>query len=90
MGPLVLTNAGSYQVVVSDANGSVTSSVAPLFITPTITSQPHSITNTLGQTAAFSVTATNGGAPLNYQWSQNGHNLTDGGTIAGSHNTSAP
>jgi hypothetical protein len=38
---------------------------------PTITTQPASVTVTVGQTATFSVTAA-GTAPLSYQWYKNG------------------
>jgi len=39
---------------------------------PTITTQPAPQTAPLGQSATFSVVATGGTAPLNYQWSKNG------------------
>jgi hypothetical protein len=41
---------------------------------PSITSQPLSQTNYVGQTASFNVAAT-GTLPLNYQWSFNGTNI---------------
>ena len=50
---------------------------------PVILSQPQSVTNFAGATAAFSVTA-GGTAPLAYQWRKNGNNLSDGGNITGS------
>jgi hypothetical protein len=73
------TNAGSYTVVVTNIAGSATSSVATLtvYVPPTITTQPQSQAVISGQSAAFSVTAS-GTAPLNYQWSINGTNISRG------------
>ena len=75
-------NAGSYQVVVSNAFGTVTSAVATLtvLISPSITTQPQDQTNLAGTTASFSATAS-GTAPLSYQWQFGGGNL-DGQTNA--------
>ena len=70
-------DAGNYTVVVSGACGSpVTSSTAVLTVctTPSITSQPQSLTRSVGQSATFTVTAT--GTTLTYQWRKNGGNLT--------------
>lgn len=68
-----LADAGSYDVVVSNVAGSVTSPAAVLVVNapPTITSQPASLTVVVGQPASFSVTAT-GTAPLTYQWKKDG------------------
>ncbi|MFM2294129.1 MAG: hypothetical protein RLZZ350_542, partial [Verrucomicrobiota bacterium] len=66
--------AGSYQVIVTNALGSVTSSVANLTIVdtaPSITSQPQSRTNNAGNTASFSVSVT-GTTPRTFQWFFNG------------------
>jgi hypothetical protein len=73
------TNAGSYSVVVTNIAGSATSTVAALtvYVPPTITNQPASQALILGQTAAFTVAAS-GTAPLNYQWSINGTNISRG------------
>jgi uncharacterized delta-60 repeat protein len=66
---------GGYSVVVSNASGSITSSVAYLtVIEPIITSQPVSVYTNAGQPASFSVAAI-GTAPLQYQWRKNGTNL---------------
>jgi len=67
------TNAGSYTVVVTNNQGSVTSAVATLTVNlpPTITAQPQSRTILTGTCTNFSVTAT-GTAPLYYQWLSNG------------------
>jgi len=61
--PVSTHQAANYWV---DVVFKATSSTAP-----TISSQPASKTVTVGQTAAFSVTAT-GKAPLSYQWQKNG------------------
>ena len=66
------TDAGSYDVVVSNTSGSVTSSVAVLTVSssdgsPLITSQPTSQTVATGSTATLTVTATGSGT-LSYQW----------------------
>jgi hypothetical protein len=65
------TNAGGYCVAVSNVAGAVTSTVATLAVVapapPAITAQPGSIAAILGESAAWSVTAT-GTAPLLYQW----------------------
>ncbi len=69
------SSAGNYSVVVTNAYGSVTSSVVALIVLtpPTITSS--TLTNRTLQcgsnTNTFIVTAT-GTAPLNYQWSLDG------------------
>jgi hypothetical protein len=77
-------NAGSYQVIVTNVYGSVTSSVAALTVVypPTITTQPTNLTVYAGSTAAFSVTAS-GTAPLGYRWLFNGTNLPAGPNISG-------
>jgi len=51
---------------------------------PVITTPPVGWTNSMGNTAVFTVAATDGGAPpLTYQWQFNGTNLTNGGNISG-------
>jgi pectin methylesterase-like acyl-CoA thioesterase len=57
--------------------------VLPTAPYPAITAQPLGLAISPGDTANYTVTAT-GVAPLIYQWSKNGTNLTDGGNIAGS------
>jgi hypothetical protein len=69
-------SGSTFDVVVSNSTGSVTSSAAtltvnPASVAPTITTQPTSQTVSAGETATFSVAAT-GTAPLNYQWLENG------------------
>jgi len=70
---LAVTNTGNYDVVVSDAGGSVTSlvAVATVLVPPVITQQPQPVTITNGQNAVLTVAA-DGTAPLQYQWRRNG------------------
>ena len=53
---------------------------------PDITSQPSNRAVLDGATATFTV-GVSGGLPLTFQWQFNGTNLTDGGNISGSTNT---
>jgi hypothetical protein len=75
------TNDGSYFLIVANAAGSATSSVATLtvLLPPTITSQPASQSVTASNDATFSVTA-NGTARLEYQWYFNTNTLLAGAT----------
>lgn len=70
---------GYYQVIVTNAFGSVTSSVAALTITliPTIISQPGDATYNTNATASFSVAAI-GLQPLSYQWYSGTNQLVNG------------
>ncbi len=63
------TNAGNYDVVITDPSGSVTSSVVSLnvLLPPSITVQPVNLAVVNGGTANFNV-AVSGNAPFNYQW----------------------
>jgi hypothetical protein len=77
------SDAGSYDVVVSNSAGSVTSSAATLTVTassssvaPSITTQPTSQSVAVGGSASFSVAAT-GTAPLSYQWSKDGSAISN-------------
>ena len=67
-------DSGVYDVVVSNAGGSVTSVSLPLTVTPsgapTITTQPVGGTLSIGNVASFRVTAT-GSPTLLYQWRKN-------------------
>lgn len=69
------TNAGGYQVVVSDLNGSVTSRLATLTVIskPVIVTQPQSQTANAGSNVTFSVVAS--GTGLAYQWQFNAMDL---------------
>jgi hypothetical protein len=83
-------NGSVYSVVVTDSNGSTTSSNATLTVNPvptgpTITSQPSNQTVIVGQTATFNVTATGSGT-LTYQWKKGATNV---GTNSTSYTTPA-
>ena len=78
----VQTNqAGNYTVIITNAYGSVTSSVAVLTVNlvvgigPTITTQPANVTVSVTSNATFIVAAT-GTAPLSYQWRKDGVNAS--------------
>jgi Immunoglobulin I-set domain. len=70
-------NAGSYQVVITNFSGAVTSDVAILAVgtPPTITQQPQNLGIVPGDTALF-VVAASGTPPLSFQWRFNGSNLS--------------
>jgi len=70
------SDAGSYQVVVTNNYGSVTSTVATLNvgIPPAILTPPLSQQVLAGSNTVFTVTVT-GGGPFSYQWQSNGTNL---------------
>lgn len=81
---VVASDAGNYQVIVSNSHGSVTSSNALLtvLLPPSITLQPSNQVAMLSSTATLAVTA-GGTAPLSYQWYFNGSPLSDGGRVSG-------
>ncbi|MEY4686135.1 MAG: hypothetical protein RIR76_158, partial [Verrucomicrobiota bacterium] len=69
-------SVGSYDVVVTNPAGSVTSQAASLAVTaavvpPSILAQPAAVSVAPGGSASFSVTAA-GSAPLSYQWRKDG------------------
>jgi len=86
---VALGDAGSYQVMVSNQHGSVTSSNATLTVglPPAITAQPESQIRLLGETATFSAGVT-GTPPFSCQWFLNDAPLSDSGRISGATNTS--
>ena len=71
-----MTDAGNYQVIITNSYGAITSSVAVLgiYIAPAITNQPQSLTVLQSANAVFGVGAT-GSTPLYYQWQFNGTNI---------------
>jgi hypothetical protein len=81
-------NGAKFAVVVTNVAGSVSSNNAILTVNipPSITTQPANQTVTLGQTATFNVVAS-GTAPLSYQWTKNGVNIS--GATSASYTTPA-
>jgi len=81
---LTTADAGNYSVIITNAAGSITSSVAALTVisAPVITTPPANASAVAGGSASFTVTAS-GSAPLAYQWLKAGSPLADGGNIAG-------
>jgi|GEM_PF-2703475 len=71
------SDAGSYQVIVTNSYGAVTSALVSLTILgpPQITAQPTNQFLAQGDIATFAVTAT-GSTPLAYQWGFNGTALS--------------
>jgi hypothetical protein len=69
-------NEGQYRVVITNAFGSVTSSVAVLgiFAPPVITSQPQGTNVFVSATVSFAV-GVSGSPPLRYQWRFNNANI---------------
>ena len=65
-------DAGSYRVVVTNTQGTATSTAATLTVVlpPTIVTPPAAAAVVVGQPANFSVTVA-GTAPFNYQWRKN-------------------
>ena len=80
------SNAGSYAVVVTNSEGSVTGVVATLAVGSiiTVTTQPSNQTVFVGTNLVLGV-AVSGTGPFNYQWQFNGMNLPGNiTTLAGS------
>jgi len=69
-------DAGSYDCVVTNSCGSVTSNAATLTVNtaPTITAHPASQIKCVGQSVTFSVSAS--GTSLSYQWRKNSTNIS--------------
>ena len=75
--PVTAGDAGSYDVVVSNACGSDTSAAATLAVelAPSIDAEPSSQTVCVGGAAGFTVAAS-GTAPLSYQWRKGGVDIS--------------
>ncbi|MEM7167509.1 MAG: immunoglobulin domain-containing protein, partial [Planctomycetota bacterium] len=72
-GSVSAADAGSYEVVVTNVCGTVTSAPALLdvLVAPMITTQPGSVSACLGDPASLSVVAT-GSAPVTHTWRRDG------------------
>jgi uncharacterized lipoprotein YddW (UPF0748 family) len=79
------SEAGVYDVLVSNSDATVTSGQATLTVIdpPLITAAPASQTNNAGSSAMFTV-GVSGTAPFSYQWRKNGVELSDNENINGS------
>ncbi|HVM50572.1 MAG TPA: choice-of-anchor tandem repeat GloVer-containing protein [Candidatus Acidoferrum sp.] len=87
---VVLTNAGSYSVLISNSAGSTNSATAVLHVLsspPLIVTAPTNVSPNACSIVTLNVTAV-GNKPINYQWQKNGVNLVDSCGISGSTNTS--
>ncbi|MCW3108867.1 MAG: hypothetical protein JWQ09_3373, partial [Segetibacter sp.] len=69
--PVTSSDAGTYDVVVTNGGGTVTSNKA--YLNTAITTQPSSQTIVTGNIVKLSVAATNAGS---FQWKKNGVNIT--------------
>ena len=81
---VAVSDAGSYQCVVTGKCGQAISNpgILTVNVPVTITTPPLSQIKCSGESVSFSVSAT--GSILSYQWKLNGSNLTDGINISGS------
>jgi hypothetical protein len=82
---------GAYDVVVTNALGSVTSAPAPLAVStecmvPTITTQPVGRAANEAETVLLSIRAS-GAGPLAYRWRKDGQVLDDSDTLVGTHSS---
>jgi alpha-tubulin suppressor-like RCC1 family protein len=78
-----VANIGNYDVVVTNAYGGVTSSVATLTVLPAapiITLQPTSVVTSVSQPISF-FTAAKGSEPLYCQWQKNGSNVAGANSL---------
>ena len=82
---IVSAEDGSYNLIVTNAAGSATSSVATLtvIVPPSFSTEPASETNNQGATAVFTAVVS-GSAPFAYQWLDGSTALADGSGIHGS------
>ncbi|MDB6025515.1 MAG: non-specific endonuclease, partial [Verrucomicrobiales bacterium] len=89
VGSVGLSDVATYDVVITNFMGSVTSAGATLTLTngAVVTENPISRTNISGTSVTFAVSAS-GANPLIYQWRKDTINLTNGGTIFGANSDS--
>jgi uncharacterized repeat protein (TIGR03803 family) len=83
---LTLGTDGNFYGTTENGGSSDVGTVFRLLLTPVITVQPQSQTNSPGATVTFSANAT-GLSPVGYQWIRNGTNLANGGNISGATNS---
>jgi hypothetical protein len=86
---VLMSDAGSYDVVVTNALGSITSAAATLtvnMIPPSISTQPVGQSRTAGTTVGLSVAAWSPETNF-FQWRKDGLNLVNGGRISGATTT---
>jgi len=80
-------NTGSYNVIVSNILGSVTSSIATLTVTiptPVIAANPFDRVISIGNSATFNVVIESTSDLVTYQWTKDSEDLVDGGDVSGS------
>jgi hypothetical protein len=73
-----LANSGNYDVIVTNANGSVTSAVVTLTVEPALPpsiKQPPAARPVYPGGTAFFTVAASGTPPLSFQWKENGTNI---------------
>ena len=89
LNPASSNSVGGYTLVITNAYGAITSSVATVTVVypPAITTQPASLTVFSGSNAVFSATLS-GNTPLACQWWKNGVSLANGPGIAGANTSS--
>lgn len=82
--PTAHADEGSYTVLISNGNGSTTSSAATLsaFDVPVISSQPALINTTASNNVVFNVVLSQGTTPA-FQWKKNGTVIADGTKYTG-------
>ncbi len=79
---LTLSDAGVYSATVSNSLASVTNSAVLTVSDISVTFNPSNQAAIAGGTASFAIEAT-GTPPLNYQWQENGTNLSNGTAASG-------
>ena len=81
---LLTSDSGSYDLVISNTYGAVTSQVASLsvLVPPFIASQPGNLVVLSGNNAVFSVTP-GGSLPMSFQWKKGGSTLFNSGRFSG-------